>query len=117
MCIGWEENGDFLATGSVDAVRIWNVKTGHAVHKLMPGRAEVNKPTVVWCLTIADDFTIITGDSRYVNEVSLNLLSTSIIIKIVLFVIAEDELHFGMVTKDFTSILISPTKLLFCQFA
>lgn len=28
------------------------------------GRSESNKPTIVWCLEITNDFTIITGDSR-----------------------------------------------------
>lgn len=28
------------------------------------GRSENNKPTIVWCLDITNDFTIITGDSR-----------------------------------------------------
>lgn len=64
LCIAWEQNGDFLTTGSVDAVRVWNVRTGHAVHKLTPGRLEVHKPTVVWCITVTSDFTIISGDSR-----------------------------------------------------
>ncbi|XKL63463.1 hypothetical protein PGB90_005827 [Kerria lacca] len=64
LCIAWEANGEFLATGSLDAVRVWNVKTGHAIHKLTPGRSEMNKPTVVWCLTVTNDFTIISGDSR-----------------------------------------------------
>lgn len=65
LCIAWEHNGEFLATGSMDAIRIWNVNTGHAIHKLNPGRCEANRPTVVWCLTVTNDFTIISGDSRY----------------------------------------------------
>lgn len=28
------------------------------------GRSESNKPTVVWCLEVTEDFTIISGDSR-----------------------------------------------------
>lgn len=28
------------------------------------GRSESNKPTIVWCLEITGDFTIISGDSR-----------------------------------------------------
>lgn len=31
---------------------------------MMTGRAESNKETIVWCLAITDDFTIISGDSR-----------------------------------------------------
>ncbi|XP_065212187.1 U3 small nucleolar RNA-associated protein 4 homolog [Planococcus citri] len=64
LCIAWEPNGEFLATGSVDAVRVWNVTTGHAIHKLFPGRSEAHKETVVWCIAVTEDFTIISGDSR-----------------------------------------------------
>lgn len=65
MCLAWAASGERIVTGSEDAVRIWNVKTGHAIHKMTTGRAMTNKPTIVWCVTVTDDFTIITGDSRY----------------------------------------------------
>ncbi|KAG8285601.1 U3 small nucleolar RNA-associated protein 4 [Homalodisca vitripennis] len=64
MCLAWEATGDRIVTGSEDAVRIWNVKTGHAIHKMTTGRAMTSRPTIVWCVTVTDDFTIITGDSR-----------------------------------------------------
>lgn len=37
---------------------------GHAIHKMTTGRSEVNKPTIVWCLDVTSDFTVISGDSR-----------------------------------------------------
>lgn len=37
---------------------------GHAIHRMTTGRSEANKPTVVWCLEVTSDFTIISGDSR-----------------------------------------------------
>lgn len=37
---------------------------GHAIHKMTTGRSEANKPTIVWCLEVTSDFTIISGDSR-----------------------------------------------------
>ncbi|XP_054278746.1 U3 small nucleolar RNA-associated protein 4 homolog isoform X2 [Macrosteles quadrilineatus] len=64
MCLAWDATGERIVTGSEDAVRIWNVKTGHAIHKMTTGRAMTNRPTIVWCVTVTDDFTIITGDSR-----------------------------------------------------
>ena len=36
---------------------------------MITGRAEHNKPTIVWCLTITQDFSIISGDSRGVLTV------------------------------------------------
>lgn len=51
-------------SGGIDAIRIWNVKSGHALHKLSTGRSNADKETIVWCLQITSDFTIISGDSR-----------------------------------------------------
>lgn len=68
MCLAWEANGERLVTGSEDAVRIWSVATGHAIHKMTTGRAVTNRPTIVWCVSVTDDFTIITGDSRYFSH-------------------------------------------------
>lgn len=56
--------GDYLATGSVDCVRIWNMKTGHILHKMATGRNAAKRQTIVWCITMLDDLTIISGDSR-----------------------------------------------------
>lgn len=64
ISIKFDKTGDFIVTGSIDAIRIWEVLTGHALHKLSPGRSEVNKPTIVWCLEVVNDFTVISGDSR-----------------------------------------------------
>lgn len=35
-----------------------------ALHKMTPGRSDHNKPTIVWCLAITQDLSIISGDSR-----------------------------------------------------
>ncbi|XP_028130689.2 U3 small nucleolar RNA-associated protein 4 homolog [Diabrotica virgifera virgifera] len=64
MCLKFDATGDFIASGSIDAIRIWNVQSGHAIHKMTTGRVETNKPTIVWCIDITDDFTVIAGDSR-----------------------------------------------------
>lgn len=64
LCLAWDSTGDFIATGSIDAVRIWNVHSGHAMHKMATGRNEAKKETIVWCIAITDDFTVISGDSR-----------------------------------------------------
>lgn len=64
LCLVWDSTGEKLVTGSVDAVRIWNVNSGHAIHKMTTGRSMTNRETIVWCLAVTDDFTIISGDSR-----------------------------------------------------
>ncbi|XP_055625401.1 U3 small nucleolar RNA-associated protein 4 homolog [Toxorhynchites rutilus septentrionalis] len=64
VSIRFDYSGDFLVTGSADAVRVWNAKKGHAIHKMTTGRAERNKETIVWDILVLRDFTIISGDSR-----------------------------------------------------
>lgn len=64
LCLKFDSNGDYIASGSVDTVRIWNVKSGHAIHKMNLSRLSDNTETVVWCLVIADNFTVVSGDSR-----------------------------------------------------
>lgn len=63
-CIAWDATGNFVVTGSVDTVRVWNVKSGLAVHRMTTGRSQANKETIVWSLAVTSDFIIISGDSR-----------------------------------------------------
>jgi len=71
LCLAWDATGDVIVTGSADALRIWNVESGHAVHRMTAGRDERKKETIVWCLAVTKDFTIISGDSRYLKLVHL----------------------------------------------
>ncbi|XP_049860370.1 U3 small nucleolar RNA-associated protein 4 homolog [Schistocerca gregaria] len=64
LCLSWDATGDFIVSGSSDTIRIWNVDTGHAIHRMTTGRAQTKKETIVWCLAVTDDFTVISGDSR-----------------------------------------------------
>lgn len=64
ICCKFNEAGDKLVSGSIDAVKVWNVQTGQVVHKMSTGRAEPKQETIVWCIDILNDFTIVTGDSR-----------------------------------------------------
>lgn len=64
LCCKFDFTGNFIITGSMGAVRVWNVQNGHAVHRMSTGRSETNKETCVWCCHVLKDFTIITGDSR-----------------------------------------------------
>lgn len=64
MCLQWSPCGRYIGTGSIDSVRLWDVNKGHAVQRLITGRSK-NKETIVWSILVLDDFTIVTGDSRY----------------------------------------------------
>uniref|UniRef100_W8BSL2 Cirhin n=1 Tax=Ceratitis capitata TaxID=7213 RepID=W8BSL2_CERCA len=63
LCCKFDRSGEFLVTGSVSAIRIWDVKSGHALHKMTVSR-DKRKDVIVWSLQVLSDFTIIAGDSR-----------------------------------------------------
>lgn len=64
LCCKFDHSGDFVVTGSADTIRIWELKTGHAIYKMTVSRAEAKQETAVWSLSVLRDFTIIAGDSR-----------------------------------------------------
>lgn len=64
ICCKFNDAGDKLVSGSLDAVKVWNIKTGQVLHKMSTGRAEPKQATIVWCVDILSDFTIVSGDSR-----------------------------------------------------
>lgn len=60
ICISWDSTGEWLVTGSINAVRIYSRRSGHAIHKLPTGQTE----TIVSSIAVTSDFTIISADSR-----------------------------------------------------
>uniref|UniRef100_A0A182QTF7 Anaphase-promoting complex subunit 4-like WD40 domain-containing protein n=1 Tax=Anopheles farauti TaxID=69004 RepID=A0A182QTF7_9DIPT len=64
VCCCFDWTGDFLVTGSADAVRVWDVRNGHVVHKMSTGRSNRTQETTVWSVCVMKDFTIVSGDSR-----------------------------------------------------
>uniref|UniRef100_A0A182J1I7 Anaphase-promoting complex subunit 4-like WD40 domain-containing protein n=1 Tax=Anopheles atroparvus TaxID=41427 RepID=A0A182J1I7_ANOAO len=64
MCCRFDWTGDFLVTGSADAVRVWDVRKGHAVHKMTTGRVDSKHETTVWAVHVLKDFTVVSVDSR-----------------------------------------------------
>ncbi|CAL4191113.1 unnamed protein product, partial [Meganyctiphanes norvegica] len=61
--IGWHKSGEYVVTGSVDFIRLWSLDKGQ-VTRFPVGRESRNKETIVWCVAILDDMTIVSGDSR-----------------------------------------------------
>lgn len=64
ICCKFNDAGDKIVSGSLDAVKVWNIRTGQVIHKMSTGRAEPNQETIVWCVDILNDSTIVSGDSR-----------------------------------------------------
>lgn len=64
LCIAWHAGEALVVTGGVDNIRIWSAHSGHALQRLTLGRQDRGKDTIVWCLALTSDLTIISGDSR-----------------------------------------------------
>lgn len=64
FCCKYDSTGEHIVTGSTDNIRIWNVASGHAIHRMATGRSEKNRETNVWSLVVLKDLTILAGDSR-----------------------------------------------------
>ncbi|XP_077300413.1 UTP4 small subunit processome component l(3)72Dn isoform X3 [Arctopsyche grandis] len=52
LCCKFDVSGEILVTGSIETIRIWNVATGQALHRMTTGRAEKNKETIVWAMVM-----------------------------------------------------------------
>ncbi|KAI5645375.1 hypothetical protein NE865_02462 [Phthorimaea operculella] len=61
MCCKFDKTGKTLVTGSTDSIRVWNVKTGHAITRISVPRRQ--KEVIVWSLAVLSDNTIVSGDS------------------------------------------------------
>ncbi|XP_048765996.1 U3 small nucleolar RNA-associated protein 4 homolog [Ostrea edulis] len=64
LSIAWNTSLEVILTGGVDNMRLWSVKSGHAVQRMTLGRVGKNKETIVWCVAILSDMTLVSGDSR-----------------------------------------------------
>lgn len=64
LCCKFDKTGQHLVTGSVDVLRVWDVNSGHVIHKLTTGRSEAKKETVIWSILVLDDLKIASADSR-----------------------------------------------------
>ena len=65
LCCRFDATGEYLVTGSLGAIRIWNCHTGHAINKMtVTSKQNKNQETIIWSLQVLMDFSIIAGDSR-----------------------------------------------------
>ncbi|XP_005101778.1 U3 small nucleolar RNA-associated protein 4 homolog [Aplysia californica] len=65
LSIAWYETEveSMIVTGGVNNIRQWSVKSGQPLSRMTFGR-KFQKDTIVWCVAVTQDFTIISGDSR-----------------------------------------------------
>lgn len=64
LSLAWQNEEGLLVSGGIDNIRVWSLKSGHAIQRLTLGRQERNKETIVWAVAVTADMTIISGDSR-----------------------------------------------------
>lgn len=66
ISVSWHPSGTKIAGGMMDMIRIFDVETGHATHRMLVERsvgAAKNREVVVWSLVFLSNNTIISGDS------------------------------------------------------
>lgn len=61
LSCSFHPNNLFLASGSVDVIRIWSFQTGHAVQRIRLDSPQNNN--IVWAVKMLSDHTVISGDS------------------------------------------------------
>jgi len=65
LSIAWYQTDDVsvILTGGCNNIRQWSVKSGQPLSRMALGK-KFQKDTIVWCVAVTKDFTIISGDSR-----------------------------------------------------
>ncbi|XP_066493111.1 U3 small nucleolar RNA-associated protein 4 homolog isoform X2 [Tiliqua scincoides] len=66
LCLSWHPSGTKIAAGSIDLIRVFDVKSGHAVQRILVDRRARgfrNRECVVWSVGFLSDGTIISADS------------------------------------------------------
>ncbi|XP_067276363.1 U3 small nucleolar RNA-associated protein 4 homolog [Pseudorasbora parva] len=64
--LSWHPSGSKIAAGMMDMIHVFNVETGHSIHRMLADRGIGvcrSKECVVWSVVYLSDGTIITGDS------------------------------------------------------
>uniref|UniRef100_A0A673M0C2 U3 small nucleolar RNA-associated protein 4 homolog n=1 Tax=Sinocyclocheilus rhinocerous TaxID=307959 RepID=A0A673M0C2_9TELE len=66
VSLSWHPSGSKIAAGMMDMIQIFNVETGHSIHRMLADRGvgtSRSKECVVWSVVYLSDGTIVSGDS------------------------------------------------------
>ncbi|XP_041048190.1 U3 small nucleolar RNA-associated protein 4 homolog [Carcharodon carcharias] len=66
LSLAWHKSGTMIATGSLDVIRVFDVKSGHCTRRILVDRGDIvfhNRECVVWSLCFLSDYTIVSSDS------------------------------------------------------
>ncbi|XP_071823607.1 U3 small nucleolar RNA-associated protein 4 homolog isoform X3 [Apostichopus japonicus] len=68
VSLAWHRSGEVIVTGSINNIRVWDVASGQVKQRITTQRLRRRQEVVVWCLTILQDFTIVSGDSQGLTQ-------------------------------------------------
>ncbi|XP_064414664.1 U3 small nucleolar RNA-associated protein 4 homolog [Latimeria chalumnae] len=66
LSLSWHKSGTQIAVGSLDVIRVFSVKSGHAVQRILVDRCVTsshNRECMVWSIGFLSDYTIVSADS------------------------------------------------------
>ncbi|XP_069575492.1 U3 small nucleolar RNA-associated protein 4 homolog [Brachyistius frenatus] len=66
LSLSWHPSGSLIAAGMMDMIRIFDVETGRATHRLLVERGvgtSRSREVVVWSVLFLSDHTVVSGDS------------------------------------------------------
>ncbi|KAI7802339.1 U3 small nucleolar RNA-associated protein 4 homolog [Triplophysa rosa] len=66
ISLSWHPSGSKIAAGMMDMIQVFNVETGHSIHRMLVDRGlrtSRSEECVVWSVVYLSDGTIISGDS------------------------------------------------------
>ena len=67
LCLSWKSCGKILVCGGSGYISTLNFETGELLNRITVGGRAKKQNVFVWSLVVLDDFTIVSGDSRYVD--------------------------------------------------
>ncbi|XP_066570077.1 U3 small nucleolar RNA-associated protein 4 homolog isoform X1 [Amia ocellicauda] len=121
LSVSWHKSGTQIAAGSLDVIRVFDVKSGRAVQRFLVDRSVSgmrNKDCVVWSLSFLSDHTIASADSA--GKVQMwdarmgTLIKTHLVSKwdVLTLSVSEDESSIVVGTSEGTVVqfqFLSPT--------
>ncbi|XP_060110076.1 U3 small nucleolar RNA-associated protein 4 homolog [Heteronotia binoei] len=100
----WHASGAKIAAGSIDVIRVFNVQSGRAVHRLLVDRRLTgahNRECVVWSVVFLSDGTIVSADSsgrvQFWDSEMETLLQTSVVSSSAVLSLAASEAEDSLV--------------------
>ncbi|XP_075998606.1 U3 small nucleolar RNA-associated protein 4 homolog [Genypterus blacodes] len=121
ISLSWHPSGSQIAAGMMDMIRIFNVETGHTLHRLLVDRgvgASKSREVVVWSVAFLTDHTIVSGDSagkvQIWDGLTGMLIRTHLVTKwdVLVLSVSQDESSLVAGTSEGTVVqfqFISPT--------